>query len=233
VKLRHQNGVETSAYLKERRRAWHLLSGLLLLFSFSASAASSFTGIDGAVIGWGRIQLPYVEPSVRFTNVAAGGAHNLALKPDGTVVAWGANDHGQTTVPASLTGIVAVATGYQHSLALTRNGTVVAWGNNDYGQASVPATLSAVQAIVAGGQHSLARRTDGTVVAWGDNTYGQSAVPSRLSGVVAIAAGFQHSLALTSDGPAGTTRVECSPCPPRRTCGAEAPSSEAWFKHAN
>ena len=32
--------------------------------------------------------------------VAAGGYHSLALKSDGTVVAWGYNYFGQSTVPA-------------------------------------------------------------------------------------------------------------------------------------
>ena len=48
--------------------------------------------------------------------VAAGGSHNLALKGDGTVVAWGANWYGQTNVPPGLSNVVAVAAGMGHSL---------------------------------------------------------------------------------------------------------------------
>ena len=59
--------------------------------------------------------------------VAAGGAHSLALKADGTVVAWGANTFGQATVPAGLTAVVALAAGGTHSLALRANGTVAAF----------------------------------------------------------------------------------------------------------
>jgi alpha-tubulin suppressor-like RCC1 family protein len=43
-----------------------------------------------------------------------------ALKGDGTVVAWGRNDLGQTNVPAGLNTVVAIAAGHAHSLALTR-----------------------------------------------------------------------------------------------------------------
>src|SRR5258708_26136023 len=33
--------------------------------------------------------------------IAAGDSHSLALKADGTVVAWGGNNNGQTNVPAT------------------------------------------------------------------------------------------------------------------------------------
>jgi hypothetical protein len=49
--------------------------------------------------------------------VAGGETHSLALKNDGTVVAWGLH-HGQGTVPADLRGVVAVAAGGSHNLAL-------------------------------------------------------------------------------------------------------------------
>jgi photosystem II stability/assembly factor-like uncharacterized protein len=131
------------------------------------------------------------------TAIAAGTQHNLALKEDGTVVAWGRDDYGQATVPAGLSGVTAVAAGYGHSLALKGDGTVVAWGWNESGQATVPAALSGVTAMAGGGAHSLALKEDGTVVAWGDNRWGQRAVPHGLSGVSAIAAGGMHSLALS------------------------------------
>ena len=50
--------------------------------------------------------------------IAAGIFHNLALKNNGTVVAWGDNSRGQTNVPTGLSNVVAVAAGDYHSLAL-------------------------------------------------------------------------------------------------------------------
>ncbi len=134
--------------------------------------------------------------------IAAGGYHSLALKQDGTVVAWGDNSDGQTNVPSGLSNVIAVAAGGYHSLALKQDGTVAAWGNNGSGQTNVPSGLSNVIAIAAGYFHSLALDQDGTVVAWGDNSYGQASVPADLSGggVVAIAAGASHTLALEQDG---------------------------------
>jgi hypothetical protein len=88
--------------------------------------------------------------------IAAGNYHDLALKSDGTVVAWGRNDDGQTNVPAGLSRVVAIAAGWYHSLALKSDGTIVAWGRNDDGQTNVPEGLSGVVAVAAGGTHNLA-----------------------------------------------------------------------------
>jgi alpha-tubulin suppressor-like RCC1 family protein len=112
--------------------------------------------------------------------IAAGDDHNLALKTDGTVWAWGYNYYGQlgngtsgtdrnpTPLQVSnLSGVQSMAAGSIHSLALKTDGTVWAWGNNHYGQlGDVTYTdrktpvkvnnLSGIKATAAGGFHSLA-----------------------------------------------------------------------------
>jgi len=51
-------------------------------------------------------------------------SHTVALKSNGTVVAWGSNTDfngdvaGQSTVPAGLSGVVAIAAGDYHTVAL-------------------------------------------------------------------------------------------------------------------
>src|SRR6185436_16224184 len=45
-------------------------------------------------------------------------AHAAALRADGTVVAWGRNAAGQSTVPTFLSGAWAVSAGFEHSAAL-------------------------------------------------------------------------------------------------------------------
>ena len=106
-----------------------------------------------------------------------------------TVVAWGYNGYGQTTVPAGLSGVSAIAAGEYHTVAVKADGSVVAWGYNGYGQTTVPAGLSGVTAIAAGDYHTVALKANGSVVAWGRNSEGQTNVPAGLSGVTAIAAG--------------------------------------------
>ena len=166
---------------------------------------------------------------------------SLALKNDGTVVAWGYGDYAPH---AGLTNIVAIAAGYSHKLALKADGTVVAWGWPEY-LVNVPAGLRNVVAIAAGGEHSLALKADGTVVAWGAgltidhlssySNFGQSMVPLGLTNVVAIAAGGHHSLALKSDGTvvawgdnsSGQTNVPAGLAPPLG--GAVAIAADLWF----
>ena len=97
-----------------------------------------------------------------MTAIAAGTDHSLALKGDGTVVAWGCGartDYGQCSVPSGLSGVTAIAASQGHSLALKGDGTVVAWGcgaRTRLGQCSVPNGLSGVTSIAAGPFHSLA-----------------------------------------------------------------------------
>lgn len=158
----------------------------------------------GTVVAWGNPgQAPAPADLNGVTAIAAGRDHNLALKNDGTVVAWGDNAYGRATVPVEAqSAVVAVAASIYHSVALKNNGKVVAWGYNDYGQTSVPGgAQSGVTAISAGYGHTVALKNDGSVVAWGLNDYGQSTVPGDAqSGVTAISAGHLQTVALKNDG---------------------------------
>ena len=87
--------------------------------------------------------------------VSSGDSHYLALRSDGTVIAWGDNGAGQINVPVDVTNAVAIAAGAAHSLALLSDGRVVAWGANTYGAINIPADLNGGSAIAAGGYNSL------------------------------------------------------------------------------
>lgn len=132
--------------------------------------------------------------------VAAGTAHTVILKGDGTVVSWGWNDFGQTDVPADLHSVSQVAAGNAHTVALKNDGTVVMWGDDSYGQTDAPSDLSGVTQVAAGTGHNLALRNDGTVVAWGWNDFGQTEVPVDLHDVKQIAAGAAHNVVVKNNG---------------------------------
>ncbi|HEY5041374.1 MAG TPA: hypothetical protein VIK53_05170, partial [Verrucomicrobiae bacterium] len=97
--------------------------------------------------------------------VAAGWAHSVALKKDGTVVCWGDNNYGESTVPAGLSNVVAIAAGGDpftgedsaYTLALKSDGKVVAWGDSQV--VSPLQGLSNVVAIGGGANYGLAIRT--------------------------------------------------------------------------
>jgi chitodextrinase/alpha-tubulin suppressor-like RCC1 family protein len=154
--------------------------------------------------------------------------HVLALKSDGTVVAWGLNDLGQSTVPGGLGNVVAIAAGYQFSLALRSNGTIVGWGSSTGNNISGPAAQTGAIAISAGIFHSLVLKSDGTVQAFGGNTDGQTDVPVGLDRVVRISAGWYHSLALKSDGTViawGWNQFDQSSVPSGLNLDATAPAT--------
>ena len=164
---------------------------------------------DGTVWAWGSdiygqlgdgTDINYSATPVQVSNlsgavsVAGGVYHSLAVKSDGTVWAWGYNDHGQlgdgtranrsTPVRVSdLSGAVSVAGGEGHSLAVKSDGTASAWGQNNYGQL-------------------------------GDGTKTDRSTPVRvsdLSGVVSVAGGHWHSLALAADTTPPDTRITSGP----------------------
>ena len=131
-------------------------------------------------------------------SIAAGGQHNLALKSDGRVWAWGRNSEGQlgdgTTTqrntPVQVSGlndVVAIAGGGSHTIALKSDGTVWTWGRNNSGGQLGDGTTTQ-------------RNTPVQVCDSGAIPSCSSLNQNVLSNVVAIAAGGSHSIALKSDG---------------------------------
>jgi hypothetical protein len=153
--------------------------------------------LRGRVVAWGNLSVP---PGLTNVVAVSGGyEHCMALKSDGTVVAWGGNSYAQTNVPATLTNVVAIdGSAAYHSMALKGDGTVVAWGYNESGQCNVPPGLANVVAIAGGAHCSLALKSDGTVAGWGQDS-GEVTGAARLTNVLAIAAGAQHMVALMRD----------------------------------
>jgi alpha-tubulin suppressor-like RCC1 family protein len=83
--------------------------------------------------------------------ISAGVAHTVALRTDGTLWAWGANQLGQLGIGTFTTNDVPSGLNTPQQI-----GTDADW-----------------QAVAAGSSHTVALRLDGTLWAWGDNYHGQ------------------------------------------------------------
>jgi len=156
------------------------------------------------IIAWGYDssgQVSNVPEGNDFVDVAAGKYHGLAIRSDGSLVAWGSNSYGQCNVPGG-NDFIAIAGGSRHSIALKSDGSIIGWGDNTNGQIDVPEGNDFV-AIASGDYHNLAITTEGLIVGWGGwNDFGECNAPEPNVGTVyvAVSAGRYHSLALQSDG---------------------------------
>jgi hypothetical protein len=147
----------------------------------------------------------------QYVAISAGCFHSLALKSDGSIVAWGSDQHGQPTPPPPVgNDFIAIAAGLVSSLALKSDGSIVAWGIDQYGQKATAPVGKDFEAIAAGSLYSLALKSDGSIVAWGDDQYGQASPPPDTN-FVAIAAGSIQSLALKSNGSLVGWGVQATP----------------------
>jgi hypothetical protein len=97
--------------------------------------------------------------------VTAGDSHTVALRADGTVVAWGSNGDGQLRIPAGLERVVSIQAGYNHTVALRDSGELVSWGGDSAGSLHIPDSANGALLFSAGGFHTVAalqaRDTDG------------------------------------------------------------------------
>lgn len=128
-----------------------------------------------------------------FDRIITSSFHNLAIKTDGTLWAWGYNGYGQlgdgTTVnktapvQINLSPNWEIGVGENHSLTI-KNGTLWAWGSNAYGQLGNGGTSNETTPVqigtdtnwtrvIAGNYSSYAIKSDGTLWAWGYNASGR------------------------------------------------------------
>ena len=119
--------------------------------------------------------------------------HNLGLRENGEVYAWGSNRYGKTglgttsgeTLEPTQVGLFndweIVSAGGEHSLGIRNGGELYAWGRNSNGQLgdgtiiqrTSPVKIGSFndwEMVSAGGSHSLGIRDGGELYSWGFNS---------------------------------------------------------------
>lgn len=159
---------------------------------------------DGSLWSWGAQELGWpvlglgtndavetlhrIGTNADWTSVAAGPYHNLAVRSDGTLWAWGGNYryHLGESTRISRDRPVRSAPGDQwkqaavgiHSVALRQDGTLWAWGNNwagNLGNGTTNDSVAPTQVgsstnwvkVWANGIQNLGMQSDGTLWFWG------------------------------------------------------------------
>ncbi len=166
--------------------------GTVWIFGGSSSGTNTYStlGIEGVFQSLLPVQVPTLNNVV---HIAHGGAHQFAIKADGSVWAWGTNIYGRlgdggtanTTTPvelSTLTNIKSLSTQAATSMALSHDGEVWVWGNNDYQglctelagkhHSPVQMPISDVIEIAAGFDGYLLLTQAGELLACGSNSYG-------------------------------------------------------------
>jgi alpha-tubulin suppressor-like RCC1 family protein len=153
-----------------------------------------YNGTYGAIGNGNDFTLPspvQIGTGTDWNEVCSGTVNSFAIKQNGTLWGWGANNFGQlgngsssqySLVPVQIgTGLwKVVKTGYHHTVAIKADGTLWAWGNNEsatigdgtFINKSVPTMINAStnwKTIDCNNTRNIAIKEDGTLWVWGLN----------------------------------------------------------------
>lgn len=163
-----------------------------------------------------------VDSDDKWFAVSGGNGHSLGIKEDGTLWAWGSNEHGQlgignqsdTSFPTQVSDDrwLAVSAGFLHSLGIKEDGTLWSWGRNLIGELGLgdqniarntPTQVGTDKwRMVNGGSvNSLGIREDGTLWSWGlqANSLSPSQIGSDNKWVFVVTFDF-HCFGIKEDG---------------------------------
>jgi alpha-tubulin suppressor-like RCC1 family protein len=170
-----------------------------------------------------------------WISASAGSSHNLGVRANGSLWAWGSNSSGQlgddtattrsspVSVVGGFTDWISASAGYVHNLGVRANGTLWAWGNNalaQLGDDTITSRSSPVSVVggftdwiqASGGRfHSLGVRANGTLWAWGSGSNGRLGTNNTAgrSSPVSVVGGFTDWIQ-ASAGPGCSSAVRAN-----------------------
>lgn len=190
--------------------------GLLILLStssvFGALVTDEGQGFEFGISISGRSA--GIIASSNIVHISQNSGWTLALKGDGSLLAWGTNGEGQTNTPAG-TDFVHCYAGWTHGIACKADGSVVEWGTPFLSvplatwEAKRPAGLASanIVQVSAGDNHSLALDDTGKIWAWG----GTASVTNKnnlITNAYQILSTWYNCAALLTNGsPTGTNSM--------------------------
>ena len=156
---------------------------------------------DGSLKAWGENDPSSIIP----TNVGdvvdltgTGGCSNriLALRTDGTLIAWGNGCYSEPNpLPTDIKLIASGSQGAFHVVAKTDD-SIQAWGYSS-GVNGAPASVLGVRSISKAQDYVVAALDDGSLKAWG---WGRNPPPSDATPARKLAAGQYHVISLKENG---------------------------------
>jgi alpha-tubulin suppressor-like RCC1 family protein len=124
----------------------------------------------------------------------------VALKPDGSLFAWGSDNYSQVSGAPSSNDFIDISTGGGNFyIGIKNDGSLFGWGR-DFNSiiSTIPSGNDFVK-VVSGYGHAVAIKSDGTLVSWGDDTSG--VVSSTPTGTfIEVACSYQATCAIRTDG---------------------------------
>ncbi len=185
---------------------------MLAVAALGALVALSGTAEAGRIVAWGsnRVGALDVPEGDDFVAIAAGNSHSLALREDGSLVAWGGGvPAGEFEVPQG-NDFVYIAVSSFSSYAIRQDGQMVSWTvspryieqRRDWDFAAV-----SVQRHGVYGDQVLTLLKDGSLQWFGNKYLQEPRVMPEGNDFVAIAGGG-GIMALRSDGSVVTSRTQ-------------------------
>ncbi len=175
------------------------------------------TGVSDA----GILRLSAYSETVSIASMATGYDHTIALKSDGSLLAWGGNLVGQLGDGATASKLTPVRIGTENdwaevgagryrTVARKTDGSLWAWGDNYFGQLGDGTTINRSTPVRIGidndwakvatpisqvSHHTVALKTDGSLWAWGRNSYGELGDGTQVSRLTPVRIGTDNNWA--------------------------------------
>lgn len=185
-----------------------LMWGLLACLTSAGFVHGFGTGVatrPGKIVGINAKKVAVLPPGggEDFVAISCGKDLYLALRYDGSIIAWGADRYGAVRNQPKGNNFIGIACGMDHCLAMRSDGSILVWGGCEKQSKAVVSGPEGNDFLdfCGGGWHSAVIRNDGKAPGQGSiHCWGVVKNPPPGNNFVSVKAGNKHLLALRADG---------------------------------